>query len=68
MDAVIYISGNKDYGQSIIRLVQPSLTFIQPVAEAVEDHTLLAGGDQADGTALHGGPVVDVVLEDEDLQ
>lgn len=44
------------------------LTLIQPVTEAVKYHALLAGGDQADDSALHGGPVVDVILKDENLK
>lgn len=45
-----------------------SLTFIQPVTEPVEDDALLAGRHQTNGAALHGGAIVDVVLENEDLQ
>lgn len=43
------------------------LTFIEPIAEAVEDDTLLAGGHQANGAALHRRAIVDVVLKNEDL-
>ena len=42
-------------------------TLIEPVGQAVEDHPVLPGVDQADGAAPHRGAVVDVVLEDEDL-
>lgn len=45
-----------------------AFTFVEPVAEPVEDAALFAGGDQADGAALHRGAVVDVVFKNEDLR
>lgn len=45
-----------------------AFTFVQPVAEPVEDAALLAGGNQTYGSALHRGAVVDVVFKNEDLQ
>lgn len=44
------------------------LTLIQPISEAVEYHALLAGGNQADDSALDGGPVVDIILKYENLK
>ena len=52
------------YGEWRISL---GLTFVEPVAEPVEDDPLLAGGHQTDGATLHCGAIVDVVLENEDL-
>lgn len=46
----------------------PDLTFIEPVGQAVEDHSLFPRGDQADGSALHRRSVVDVVFKYEDLE
>lgn len=43
------------------------LTFIQPVSQAVKDNFLLAGGNQAESSALHWCSVVNVVFKDEDL-
>lgn len=43
-------------------------TFVQPVAEPVEDAALFAGGNQAYGSTLHRRAVVDVVFKNEDLQ
>lgn len=45
-----------------------SITFIEPVSQAVEDHALLPGRNQADGATLYCCSVVDVVLKYEDLE
>lgn len=45
-----------------------ALTFIQPIAEPVEDAALFASGHQTDGSALHRRAIVDVVFKNEDLQ
>lgn len=42
-------------------------TFVQPIAEPVEDNALLASRHQANGTVVNPGAIVDVVLEDKDL-
>lgn len=43
-------------------------TFVQPIAEPVEDAALFASGNQAYGSTLHRRAVVDVVFKNEDLQ
>lgn len=45
----------------------PPLTFVQPVAEAVEDHALLPRGHHADGLLADVRAVVDVVFKDKYL-
>lgn len=45
-----------------------AFTFVQPVAEPVEDAALFAGGNQTYGSTLHRRSVVDVVFKNEDLQ
>ena len=52
------------------RGLRPSFafTFVQPVAEPVEDAALFAGGNQTYGSTLHRRAVVDVVLKNEDLE
>lgn len=45
-----------------------SFTFIQPIAEPVEDAALFASGHQTNGAALHRRAIVDVVFKNEDLQ
>lgn len=44
-----------------------AFTFVQPVAQAVEHHALFPGGHQANGSVVHRGSVVNVVLKDENL-
>lgn len=51
-----------------LRRADVIFTFVQPVAEPVEDAALFAGGHQANGPALHRGAVVDVVFENKDLR
>ena len=46
---------------------RPPRTFVQPVAEAVVNHTFLASGDHADGLLPDVRAVVDIVLKDKYL-
>jgi len=43
-------------------------TFIEPVAQAVENHTLFTSRNKTDGSVLHSGPVVDVILKYKNLE
>lgn len=43
-------------------------TFIEPVTQAVEYHTLLPSGNKTDGSVLHSGPIVDVILKYKNLE
>ena len=42
-------------------------TFIQPVAEPIENNTFLSCGDHSDGLFPHMGTVIDVILKDKYL-
>lgn len=42
-------------------------TFIQPVAEPIENNTFLFCGDHSDGLFPHMGTVIDVILKDKYL-